>query len=245
MLLKTEEVVSGYGKIMVVQGMSIHIDNEEIVTIIGPNGSGKSTFIKTIFGLIKPTEGTILFEDTDMTGLRSDEIMRLGIGYVPQLDNIFPTLTVRENLEMGVYSKKDTSLEETIGETLELFPLLKDRGKDRASNLSGGQRQMLAVARALVAKPKLLLLDEPSSSLAPNLVGKVLERVVEIRDLGTSILLVEQNARKALQVSDRGYVMVMGKKAYEGTAWEILNHKEIGQLYLGRKARDKRKKGAD
>jgi len=235
MLLKTEEVVSGYGKMTVVQGMSIHIDKEEIVVIIGPNGSGKSTFIKTVFGLIKPTKGRILFEDTDITGLRSDKITRMGVGYVPQLDNIFPALTVRENLEMGVYSKKDTDLEETIGETLDLFPLLKDRGKERARNLSGGQRQMLAVARALVAKPKLLLLDEPSSSLAPNLVEKVLERVVKIRDLGTSILLVEQNAKKALQVSNRGYVMVMGKKAHEGPAQEILDHKEIGRLYLGRK----------
>ena len=235
MLLKTEEVVSGYGKMMVVQGISIHIDKEEIVVIIGPNGSGKSTFIKTVFGLIRPTKGKILFEDTDITGLRSDKIMRMGVGYVPQLDNIFPVLTVRENLEMGIYSKKDTDLEEAIGETLDLFPMLKDRGKDKARNLSGGQRQMLAVARALVAKPKLLLLDEPSSSLAPNLVEKVLERVVEIRDLGTSILLVEQNARRALQVSNRGYVMVMGKKAYEGTAQEILDHKEIGRLYLGRK----------
>ena len=235
MLLKTEEVVSGYGKMMVVQGISIHIDKEEIVVIIGPNGSGKSTFIKTVFGLIRPTKGKILFEDTDITGLRSDKIMRMGVGYVPQLDNIFPVLTVRENLEMGIYSKKDTDLEEAIGETLDLFPMLKDRGKDKARNLSGGQRQMLAVARALVAKPKLLLLDEPSSSLAPNLVEKVLERVVEIRDLGTSILLVEQNARRALQVSNRGYVMVMGKKAYEGAAQEILDHKEIGRLYLGRK----------
>jgi len=235
MLLKAEGVVSGYGKMMVVQGVSIHIDDGEIVTIIGPNGSGKSTLIKTVFGLIRPTMGRIFFKGTEITGLRSDKIMRMGVGYVPQLDNVFPTLTVRENLEMGVYSESDSEIEERIAETLELFPSLKGRWKERARNLSGGQRQMLAVARALVAKPKLLLLDEPSSSLAPNLVDRVLDRVGEIRDLGTSILLVEQNARKALRISDRGYVMVMGKKAYEGAAKEILDHKEIGRLYLGRK----------
>jgi len=235
MFFETEEVVSGYGKMMVVQGVSMHIGSKEIVTIIGPNGSGKSTFIKTAFGLIKPTKGRILFEDTEISGLRPDKIMRKGVGYVPQIGNIFPMLTVKENLEMGVYSKKEIDLEEIITETLDIFPMLKDRMKDRAGNLSGGERQMLAVGRAFIAKPKLLLLDEPSSSLAPNMVDRVLERVAEIRNLGTSILLVEQNARKALQVSDRGYVMVMGRKAHEGTAQEILNHKEISRLYLGRK----------
>ncbi len=235
MLFETEDVVSGYGKMMIVQGVSTHVDKEEIVTIIGPNGSGKSTFIKTAFGLIRPTKGRIFFEEAEITGLRPDKIMRRGIGYVPQIDNIFPALTVIENLEMGLYSKKDVNLEEIITETFDVFPLLKERGKDRAGNLSGGERQMLAIARALVAKPKLLLLDEPSSSLAPNMVDKVLERIAEIRKRGTSILLVEQNARKALQVSDRGYVMVMGKKAHEGTAREILNHKEISRLYLGRR----------
>lgn len=235
MLLETEEIVSGYGKMIVVHGISIHVDKEEIVTIIGPNGSGKSTFLKTIFGLIKPDKGRIIFEDTEITGLRPDKVMRMGVGYVPQLNNVFPTLSVTENLEMGVYTKKEMLLDQMITETLGLFPSLKNREDEKAGNLSGGQRQMLALARALVAKPKLLLLDEPSSSLAPNLVDRVLERVVEIKDRGTSILLVEQNARKALQVSDRGYVMVMGKKVHEGKGDEILDHKEIGRLYLGRK----------
>jgi len=236
MLLKSEKVVSGYGGTTVVQDVSMHVDEKEIVTVIGPNGSGKSTFLKTVFGLVKPTKGRIFFRETEITGLRPDKIMRMGVGYVPQLDNVFPTLTVAENLEMGIYSKEDVNEKEIVAETLDIFPSLKNRHNNRAMNLSGGQRQMLAVARALVAKPTLLLLDEPSSSLAPNLVDRVLERVGDIRERGTSILLVEQNARKALQISDRGYVMVMGRKVHEGPALEILDHKEISRLYLGRRS---------
>ncbi len=235
MLLDVRDVISGYGKMLVVKGVSLSVETGQIVTIIGPNGSGKSTLLKTILGLIKPVDGKIFFNGAEITELRADQVVRHGMGYVPQLDNIFPTLTVKENLEMGAYNVSDADFEKELKEIYEIFPILKERRNMRAKSLSGGERQMLALARALVAKPRLLLLDEPSAGLAPTLTDKILEKVVEIRDRGTAILLVEQNARKSLQISDKACVLVMGKKAYEGTGEEILDHKEISRLYLGRR----------
>ncbi len=235
MLLDVRDVISGYGKMLVVKGVSLSVETGQIVTIIGPNGSGKSTLLKTILGLIKPVDGKIFFNGAEITELRADQVVRHGMGYVPQLDNIFPTLTVKENLEMGAYNVSDADFEKELKEIYEIFPILKERRNMRAKSLSGGERQMLALARALVAKPRLLLLDEPSAGLAPTLTDKILEKVVEIRDRGTAILLVEQNARKSLQISDKACVLVMGKKAYEGTGGEILDHKDISRLYLGRR----------
>ncbi|MFQ6084792.1 MAG: ABC transporter ATP-binding protein [Candidatus Bathyarchaeia archaeon] len=235
MLLHAEEVVSGYEKMAVVQGVSIGVDDSQIVTIIGPNGSGKSTLLKTIFGLIKPFRGKVFFKNEDITGLRADEVAQRGMGYVPQIENVFPTLTVEENLEMGAYGIGADDFREELREVFSVFPILRKKRRKRARSLSGGERQMLAIARALVAEPELLLLDEPSASLAPKLVDKILSKVRMIREGGTSLLLVEQNAKKSLQISDMAYVLVMGKMVYEGTGQEILNSREIARLYLGRR----------
>jgi len=234
-LLDVDNVVSGYGKVIIIHGISIHIDHGEIVTIIGPNGSGKSTLLKTIFGILKPVAGQITFNNLNIAGLRPDEVMAKGIGYVPQLGNIFRTLTVQENLEMGAYTRTgDPEVQNDIQELNDMFPILKERRKVRAGNLSGGEAQMLAISRALMGRPQLLILDEPSASVAPALVDTILEKLVEIRDLGITraLLVVEQNARKSLAISDRGCVLVMGKKVHEGSGKKLLSE-EIGQLFLG------------
>jgi ABC-type branched-subunit amino acid transport system ATPase component len=232
-MLDAKNVSSGYEKMMIVKNVDIHVCDEEIVVIIGPNGSGKSTLMKTLFGILKPVEGEILFNGTDIAGMRPDQIVEKGIGYVPQLDNAFPSLTVQENLEMGAYTVDDS--DEMLEEVFEIFPDLKSKRDTKALNLSGGQRQMVAVGRALMTDPSLLLLDEPTAGLSPVLVTDILDRIKQIREKGTSILLVEQNAKNSLEICDRGCVLVMGKKAFEGTGDEILDHKEIGRLYLGRR----------
>lgn len=239
MLLEVNDVMSGYGNMMVIHDVSINVDRKQIVTIIGPNGSGKSTLLKTIFGIVKARRGKIVFRDDDITGLRTYEIARKGIGYVPQIENVFPTLTVKENLEMGGYVMDMNVFKSELREILELFPVLKERSSERAMNLSGGERQMLAIARAMINIPRLLLLDEPSAGLAPNLVDEILVKLKEIRKMGTSILLVEQNARRSLEISDRGCVMVMGKIALEDSCKKILSNREIDQLFLGGRLRKK------
>jgi len=232
-LLKVENVVSGYERVIIIHGISIHIDDGEIVTIIGPNGSGKSTLLKTIFGILKPVKGHITFEDRNIAGMRPDEIMARGVGYVPQLGNIFRTLTVQENLEMGAYTRMDDpDVQSDMQELYEMFPILKERRKVRAGNLSGGEAQMLAISRALMGRPNFLILDEPSASVAPALVDSILEKLIEIRDTGKTLLVVEQNARKSLAISNRGYVLVMGNKVHEGSGKDLLEE-EIGQLFLG------------
>lgn len=202
------------------------------MVIIGPNGCGKSTLLKTIFGLIKPSSGKIVFKGENIAGLKPFELVGKSMGFVPQNDNVFPSLNVMENLEMGGYICKKFDAKEIF----ELFPVLKDKGKEKASSLSGGERQMLAISRALITKPELLLLDEPSAGLAPKMVEVLMDKIREIRDSHASVLLVEQNAKSALRIADRGYIMVMGKKMFEGKANEILHHKEIGRLYLGKKS---------
>ncbi len=231
MLLQVESVSSGYGKMIIVRDVSIFLDNNEIVVMIGPNGSGKSTLLKTIFGILRPVAGDIRLDGESIVGVRPDKVVRRGLSYVPQLDNAFPSLTVRENLQMGAYIRD--GYEDRLSEVLEIFPILKDKIDTKAVNLSGGERQALAVARALMTEPKVLLLDEPTAGLSPALVAETLETIKEIRDMGTSILLVEQNAKKSLSICDRGYVLAMGRKVFEGTGREILEHKDIGKLYLG------------
>jgi ABC-type branched-subunit amino acid transport system ATPase component len=233
MLLEVRDVESGYGETMVIYGVSLNVEQKQIVTIIGPNGSGKSTLLKTIFGIVKPRQGRIVFCDNEITGLRPDEIAQIGIGYVPQVNNIFPTLTVLENLEMGGYNMSADAFKSELGELLELFPILEQKRRNRAINLSGGERQMLAIARGLVNRPRLLLLDEPSAGLAPNLVDEILVKMEEIKERGTSILLVEQNAKRSLEISDRGCVMVMGKVALEDSCKNILDNRDIDKLFLG------------
>lgn len=233
-LLEVEEVYAGYGGSLVLNGVSIRVEEGELVTIIGPNGSGKSTLLKTVFGIVKPTRGRVFFNGEEVTGLGPHLLVARGLGYVPQLDNVFPNLTVEENLEMGAYSQRRRAAD-LVEEVATIFPVLKEKRRERARNLSGGERQMLAMARALVARPKLLLLDEPTASLAPALVDGVLSRLQAIVEAGTAILLVEQNAAKSLQIANRGYVLVMGRTAYEGPARSLLESPEIGRLYLGRK----------
>ena len=234
LLLQVENVTSGYDNVPVIHDVSIMVDSDEIVTIIGPNGSGKSTLLKTIFGLTHPMNGSIRLNSTEITNLDTFKIAKAGVGYVPQVENIFPNLMVTENLEMGAFNRKNVNKKDLLTEVSDIFPILQDRKNEKAGNLSGGERQMLAIARAMVSQPYLLLLDEPTASLAPNLVSEIIGKLEEIRKKdGTSILLVEQNALKSLKVSDRGYVLVTGKKIFEGDAKTILENKDIGKLYLG------------
>lgn len=230
-MLRIDNVISGYGDNMVVQDVSISVARGEMVVIIGPNGCGKSTLLKTIFGLVKPNSGKVFFKGEDVTGHKPFELVEKGMGFVPQNENVFPSLSVMENLEMGGYISKSPDFREIF----EIFPVLRDKKKEKASSLSGGERQMLAIARALVPEPVLLLLDEPSAGLAPRMAEVLMEKIKTIRERGSSVLLIEQNAKSALRIADRGYIMVMGKKMYEGKSEEILCHKEIGRLYLGKK----------
>ncbi|MFX1511731.1 MAG: ABC transporter ATP-binding protein, partial [Promethearchaeota archaeon] len=221
--LVVENLCSGYGRTEIVHNIDLYVKPREIVTVIGPNGSGKSTLVKTIFGLLKAFRGKVTFEENEITGLRPDLTLQAGIGYVPQLNSVFPTLTVRENLEMGAFTRTD-SWEEDLDMIFEIFPDISELQNVRARSLSGGEKQMLALSRALLTRPRLLLLDEPTAALAPVLVDEILQRLVELRaQQKTSIFLIEQNARKSLAVSDRGYVLVMGKKVHEGPASELLD----------------------
>ncbi len=235
-VIETRKLVAGYGKMVILHGIDFYVLRNEIVTVVGPNGSGKSTLLKAILGIAKVISGNVIYEGKDITNERLDRISRMGIGYVPQTDNVFPNLTVRENLEMGAYTIKDKEeVKKRMEEVFEIFPDLKAREKQLAGNLSGGERQMLAMARALMARPKAMLLDEPTAALSPKYVDLVLNKIKEIRESGVTIVLVEQNAKKGLEIADRGYVLVTGRVAYTGPAKEILEHPEIGKLYLGLK----------
>ena len=232
-ILDIVNLYSGYGKLVIVQGVSLYVEDEEIVSIIGPNGSGKTTLIKTIFGLTRIFNGKIVYNNTDITGIKPHIIARMGIGYVPQTNNVFTELTVEENLEIGGYLNHVNGVNDFKEKVFQLFPILRERRKQKAGTLSGGERQMLAIGRALMSKPKLLLLDEPTAALAPKIVKQLLKKILEIRDQGTTIILVEQNARSALEISDRGYVLVTGKKVLEGNSKKLLNNPNLGKIYLG------------
>jgi len=231
-ILEANNIKAGYGETEILHGVYIKVNKGEIVSIIGPNGAGKSTLIKTIFGILKPTKGKIILDDQDITGLNPDKIVREGMCYVPQIDNVFPSLTVEENLEMGAFIRND-DYRGRIKEIYEIFPDLKQKRRQRVGKLSGGQCQMVAMGRALMLDPKVLLLDEPSASLAPNLVEMIFEKIVEINRAGVAILIVEQNARVALKLSDRGYILAMGRNRFEDTGEALLNNEEVGKLYLG------------
>jgi branched-chain amino acid transport system ATP-binding protein len=232
-LLEAQGVVSGYGDAEILHGVDIDVGEEEIVTIIGPNGAGKSTLMKAIYGLIDCWAGRVTFDGTDITDLRADEVTEQGLCYVPQRENVFPTLTVRENLEMGAYIDADVS-EAAFEEAFERFPVLRERRNQKAGTMSGGQQQMLALSSALMLDPELILVDEPSAGLAPDLVDDMFDRLVRIRDeTDTAILMVEQNARQALSVSDKGYVLDMGENKFAGSGQDLLDSDEVGELYLG------------
>jgi ABC-type branched-subunit amino acid transport system ATPase component len=231
-LLATEDLVAGYvPEVDILNGVSIEVREGEIVTVIGPNGAGKSTLIKTIFGLLSPRRGRVLFEGEDLSGTKPHTITRKGLSYVPQLDNVFPTLTVEENLEMGSLDRSQTG--ERIDRMYELFPRLGERRRQHAGTMSGGERQMVAMARALMPNPRVLLLDEPSAGLAPAFVDAIFEKTVEINSTGVTIVMVEQNARRALAMSDRGYVLDLGTNRFEGAGSELLEDTKVAELYLG------------
>lgn len=231
-LLEVSDVVSGYGETEILHGVSITVAKSQIVTIIGPNGSGKSTLLKTIFGLVQPKKGQVCFRGEDITGIAPEVVVRKGLCYVPQSSNVFPSLSIHENLEMGAFIRTD-DFRQRLKEVYDLFPDLAKRRKDRAGTLSGGQRQMLAVARALMLDPVLLLLDEPSAGLAPTMVTSVFEKIISINSAGVAIVLVEQNARQALGLSSWGYVLASGQNQLEDRGENLLKNPEVARLYLG------------
>ncbi len=230
-VLVAEGLESGYGELQVLHGTSMYLKSEEIVCIIGPNGAGKSTVLKTIFGLLDAWAGRVEFNGEDITGAAPEDIVRKGVGYVPQIDNVFPSMTVRENLLMGGVARDDT--DEIMGQLRDRFPLLEEKWTTKATNLSGGQRQILALARALMMEPDVLLVDEPSAGLAPSIVDDVIAELETVNELGTAILMIEQNAREGLEVADRGYVLAQGQVEFEDDANEILDNDRIRELYLG------------
>ena len=231
-VLQASDVVAGYGEVEILHGVSITVQEGEMVAVIGPNGAGKSTLLKAIFGLIPTRQGSVLLNGAEVTNQAPDRVVLRGMSYVPQTENVFPSLTVNENLEMGAFVRQD-GLRERLDRAYALFPDLATRRGEHAGRLSGGQRQMLALARALMLDPQVLLLDEPSASLSPKMVESVFERICEINRHGTAILLVEQNAREALSLSNRGYVLAMGENRLEGEAQGLIDNEEVGKLYLG------------
>jgi branched-chain amino acid transport system ATP-binding protein len=234
MLLKLDNVKTYYGNIRALKGISLEVNEGEIVCLIGGNGAGKSTTLMTISGVLTPEEGDVLYQGRPIAGVRPDHIVQMGICQVPEGRMIFPLLTVNENLDLGAYLRKDKDgIKADIERVFELFPVLRERGKQAGGTLSGGEQQMLAIGRALMARPKLLLLDEPSLGLAPILVDTIFDIIRQINEQGTTILLVEQNAQLALQFSHRGYVIETGRIALADTSAALLNNEQVKKAYLG------------
>ncbi|MDC0058760.1 ABC transporter ATP-binding protein [Acidimicrobiaceae bacterium] len=233
-ILECNGIAAGYVKgLNILQGVDLVVSEGEIVSIIGPNGAGKSTLLKAIMGLLNISAGRFFIEGIEKTNLPTHKIVNEGVGYVPQVENVFPSLTIEENLEMGSWSLGKKG-KQSIEKLFQDFPLLNERRKEKAGNLSGGQRQILALARALVTSPKLLLLDEPSAGLSPLAIDDVFKTIKEINEKGVPILLVEQNAKRALKFSDRGYVLDQGRNAYQGTGKDLLDDPRVVDLYLGK-----------
>lgn len=231
-VLSLSGVDSGYGEVQVLDDLSIRLDAGEIVCLVGPNGAGKSTVLKTAFGLLTPWTGRVSYHGADIGGMAPEAIVREGIGYVPQTDNVFGSLTIDENLRMGGVARTD-GIDAVIGELYDRFPILDDKRTAKARTLSGGQRQVLAFARALVMEPDVLLIDEPSAGLAPNTADEVFADVEAVNAMDTAILMVEQNVTKGLGISDRGYVLDQGTVRFEGTPEELLGDDDVSKLYLG------------
>ena len=233
-ILNVEGLSAGYHKAIIVEDVSLTIEKGQIVTLIGPNGCGKSTLIKAILGLAKKFKGKVYFISTAITDMSTHGIIKLGIGYVPQVRNVFPNLTVAENLDLGAYSRNDRDRISTdLAEILEIFPQLRRRKNEKARVLSGGEIQMLSMARALASKPSLLMLDELTASLSPKAAQEVSQRIQSVRDMGITILQVEQNVKKAMDISDKVQVMFAGKKILEGSPEDILKNHDLGRVFLG------------
>jgi ABC-type branched-subunit amino acid transport system ATPase component len=235
-ILDVKGLEGGYGTVQILHGIDLYVDEGEFVTIIGPNGCGKSTFIKVIFGIATQYEGEVMYDNKSISNWRTDQLVNNGIAYVPQVDNVFPSLSIFENLQMGGNNLPTKVLNERIEEALDMFPDLKTRIHDLAASLSGGERQMLAISRALISKPRFLLLDEPTAALSPLYQSQIIEKIDKLRETGITILIVEQNARLSLSRSDRGYIFANGKVVHSGNAKDILNDPEIGEYFLGNKS---------
>ncbi len=236
-LVEAKNLIAGYlPGINILNGCNLYATQGELVGIIGPNGAGKSTLLKALFGLVKVREGSVTLRGEEITNMRADELVGRGIGFVPQSNNVFPSLTIEENLQMGAF-QSPSSFAERFDFVTDLFPTLGTRRKQRAGSLSGGERQMVAMGRALMMNPSVLLLDEPSAGLSPALQDEVFVRVREINEIGVTVIMVEQNARRCLQIVDRGYVLDQGTNAYEGTGKSLSTDPKVIELYLGTLAR--------
>ncbi len=231
-ILSLKNVDAGYGKFQILFNITLTAENNEITVIVGPNGSGKSTLLKTVFGLTNVYNGKVFFENKEITKKKPHEIAKLGLTYLPQLNNIFMNLTVRENLELAAYMHSGETM--PIEEAVELFPILRSYYERKASTLSGGERQMLAMTMALIRKPKVMLLDEPTANMAPKIAKMIFEKIVELREnFRIAVVLVEQNAKKALEIGDKAYLLVAGRKIFEGHPRELLSKPDLTKVYLG------------
>lgn len=232
-LVIADDLVAGYlPGVNILTGCDFYAHDGEMVGIIGPNGAGKSTLLKALFGLVKISSGQVTLRGDEVTNLRADKLVKLGVGFVPQTNNVFPSLTIEENMEMGAYQEPD-KVPERFAKVADIFPALADRRRQRAGTLSGGERQMVAMGRALMMEPSVLLLDEPSAGLSPQLQDEVFVRVKAINTTGVTVIMVEQNARRCLQIVDRGYVLDQGRNAYTGTGRNLANDPKVIELYLG------------
>ena len=227
-----KNLTAGYGGVDIINDINLIVKEGEIAVIVGPNGAGKSTAMKSLLGMLGLTEGSVFFSDTDITKMLPQDRVKLGIAFVPQNQNVFTGMTVEENLEMGGFLRKDNILE-TIEEIYQLFPVLKEKRNQNTGELSGGQRQQVAFGRALMTKPKILMLDEPTAGVSPIVMDELFSRIIEVGKTGVGILMVEQNAKQALSIADRGYVLVNGKNNREGTGHQLLNNPEVRKSFLG------------
>ena len=227
-----KNLTAGYGGVDIINDINLIVKEGEIAVIVGPNGAGKSTAMKSLLGMLGLTEGSVFFSDTDITKMLPQDRVKLGIAFVPQNQNVFTGMTVEENLEMGGFLRQDNILE-TIEEIYQLFPVLKEKRNQNTGELSGGQRQQVAFGRALMTKPKILMLDEPTAGVSPIVMDELFSRIIEVGKTGVGILMVEQNAKQALSIADRGYVLVNGKNNREGTGQELLNNPEVRKSFLG------------
>jgi ABC-type branched-subunit amino acid transport system ATPase component len=233
-LLAAERLTAGYGRIDILEDVSLEVRQGEIVSVIGPNGAGKSTAFKTIVGFLRPRQGRVLFAGAEITGLRPDLVLRRGLAYVPQGRIVFPQMTVLENLEMGAYIERDGArVSAALERVYALFPILGERRRQKAGTMSGGEQQMVAIARALMTTPRLILLDEPSLGLSPKFVTLIFDKLVEMRRSGFTLMVVEQNATRALGIADRGYVLELGRNRFEGPGPRLLADPDVKRLYLG------------
>jgi ABC-type branched-subunit amino acid transport system ATPase component len=233
-LLRAEAITAGYGKMAILHDVTLEVRAGEMVSVIGPNGAGKSTAFKTIVGFLRPTSGRVTFGGQDITGLQPDQVLHRGLAYVPQGRIVFPQMTVLENLEMGAYIERDAGrIRQALDRVYTLFPILAQRRGQKAGTMSGGEQQMVAIARALMTTPKLILLDEPSLGLAPKFVSLIFDKLSEMRHAGFTLMVVEQNAARALAVADRGYVLELGRNRFEGAGQTLLQDPDVKRLYLG------------